>query len=210
MKLGEKVKSIKMFGLAALAALMAMAFVGASSAMAEATQLCSGDPTGSGCGTSITHVHESTLPGEANQAILLSNILNVKCDVLYLGDTLGSLANSGIKLVIHGHFTYTNCNNSCTVTEESTNSLVEVEKRVHETASVVGSGEVRVHCGFFINCVYNFVGLEATAHGPLLSNEINGDATILGQEMNKVEGFCPEHVFLDIKTTPLTATYIGS
>jgi hypothetical protein len=199
-----------MFGLAALAALMAMAFVGASSAMAEATQLCSGDPTGSGCGTAVTHVHETTLAGTTNQATLLSSVITVKCDVLYLGDTLGSLANAGSKLVIHGHFTYSNCNNSCTVTEESASALVEVEKTGHETASVIGSGEVRVHCGFFINCVYNGVGLEGTAHGPLLSSETNGDVSLTGQETNRVSGFCPEEAFLDIKTTPLSATYIGS
>jgi hypothetical protein len=204
------VKSVKMFGLAALAALMAMAFVGASSAMAEATQLCSGDPTGSGCGTAVTHIHEATLAGVANQATFLNSIITVKCDALYLGDTLGSLANAGSKLVIHGHLTYTNCNNSCTVTEDSADSLLEVEKTGHEAASVTIEAEVHVHCSFFINCVYNGIGLIGTAHGPLLTSETNGDSMILGQKLWIVEGFCPEQTFLDIETTPLSATYIGS
>src|SRR5436190_2230106 len=107
-----------MLGLVALAALMAMAFVGASSAMAENTTLCSNDSEES-C-TEITHVHETTLAGEANQATLLSSVINVKCDVLFLGDTLGP----GEPLLIHGHFTYSNCNNSCVVTEESADSLI--------------------------------------------------------------------------------------
>jgi hypothetical protein len=195
-----------MLGLAALAALMAMAFVGASSAMAESTQLCSGDPTGSGCGTAVTHVHETTLAGEANQGILLSKVIDVRCDVLFLGDTLGL----GAPLIIHGHFTYSGCSGGCVVTEESADSLIEVLKLSHETADVTGEGEVRVHCGFFINCVYNGEELKATAKGPLLSSETNGEATINGQETNRVSGFCPEHAFLDIKTTPLVATYIGS
>src|SRR5436190_6692057 len=160
-----------MFGLAALAALMAMAFVGASSAMATTTALCSND-SASAC-TEITHVHETTLAGEANQATLLSSVINVKCDVLFLGDTLMTEG----PLLIHGHFTYTNCNNSCVVTEESTDALIEVARTAHETASITGEGEVRVHCGFFINCVYNGEGLAGVAKGKLLSSETNGESS---------------------------------
>ena len=192
-------KSIKMFGLAALAALMAMAFVGASSAMAGNTQLCSSEA----CGTAVTHVHETTLSGA--KATLLSSVINVTCDVLCLGDTLGL----GAPLIIHGDFTYTNCNNgNCTVTEVSSDALIEVLRLSHETVDVTGEGEVNVHCGFFINCTYNGEGLEGSAKGPLLSTESNGDVSISGQETSLVSGFCPEHAFLDIKTTPLSATYI--
>ncbi len=56
-------KLIKMFGLAVLAALMAMAFVGTGSAMAESTSLCTEDPgEGKACpeGKSLTHLHETT------------------------------------------------------------------------------------------------------------------------------------------------------
>jgi hypothetical protein len=198
------VKSVKMFGLGALAALMAMAFVGASSAMAESTQLCSGDPTGGGCGTAITHVHEATLP--ASQEVMLSSVINVQCDLLFLGDTFGSL---GAPLTIHGHFTYSSCSNNCTVTELSASSFINVLKVAHETAVTSIETEVTVSCGFFIKCTYNGIGLEGTVHGPLLSIETNGETTLSGQETERVSGFCPEHAFLDIRTTPLSATYIG-
>src|SRR5436190_10340054 len=89
-------------------------------------------------------------------------------------DTLGL----GAPLVIHGKFTYSNCNNNCVVTEESADALINVLKTGHETASVSGEGEVRVHCGFFINCVYNGEELEATAKGPLLANETNGETSL--------------------------------
>jgi hypothetical protein len=205
----NQVKPIKMLGLAALGALLAMAFVGVSSAMAGTTKLCSTDvetlAEENSCGA-VTHVHETTLSGEANQATLLSSVINVKCDVLFLGDTLGE----GAPLVIHGEFTYTNCNKgSCTVTEESLDSLIEVLRTSHETASVTGEGEVNVHCGFFINCTYNGEGLEGSGKGPLLSSETNGEVTLTGQETSRVSGFCPESAFLDIKTTPLSATYLG-
>ena len=190
-----------MLGLAALAALLAMAFVGASSAMAGNTQLCSSEA----CGTAVTHVHETTLSGA--KATLLSSVINVTCDVLFLGDTLGE----GAPLVIHGNFTYTNCNSgNCTVAEESADSLIEVLRTGHETSSVTGEGEVNVHCGFFINCTYNGEGLESTGKGPLLSSETNGEVSLSGQETSRVSGFCPESAFLDIRTTPLSATYIGT
>jgi len=204
----NQVKPIKMFGLAALAALLAMAFVSASSAMALTTQLCPSDPTSEmvseeSC-KAVTHVHETTLSGA--KANLLSSIINVTCDVLFLGDVLGT---SGEPLIIHGHFTYTNCNNgSCTVTEVSSDALIEGSATGHDTGSVTGEGEVNVHCGFFINCTYNGEGLEGTGKGPLLSSETNGSVTLTGQETSRVSGFCPESAFLDITTTPLSAGYI--
>jgi hypothetical protein len=211
-KKGGKVKSIKFFVFAALAALMAMAFVGGSSALAEATRLCTGDPSGSGCGTTVTHIHEPTLPGEANKMIVLSSVITVKCDTLYLGDTLGSLANSGTKLVIHGSFTYTNCSSNCTEPEEEgtgSSSLIELEKAGHEIANVTVTTEIRIICGMFINCLYKAEGIVGTAHGPLLSTETNGDITLTGQSLHRVSGICSEEAFLDIKTTPLSAMYIG-
>jgi hypothetical protein len=190
------VKSIKMFGLAALAALMAMAFVGASSAMATTTSLCTGDT--SGCG--VTHVHEESV----GKAKLLSSI-TVECNVLFLGD---ALSGSGSPLVIHGKFTYTNCG-SCVVKEESASAKIEILKEGHETAKVTGEGLVHVECSGFIDCSYNGVGLKGTAKGPLLSTQKNGEVTISGQTTNKETGgfLCPATSKLDITTTPLTATY---
>jgi hypothetical protein len=209
------VKPIKMLGLAALAALMAMAFVGASSAMAsEPTSLCKEDPAVGGTGLhavcpadkQFTHVHDTTLTGK--KATLLSSVINVECDVLFLGDVLSSLVEPPNKLVIHGHFTYTNCNSGCEVTEESEDALIEVLKTAHELAEITGKGEVRVHCGIFINCVYNGTGLKGHGLGPLLSEELKGDIKISEQVTNRVSGFCPETAKLDILTTPLEHTYI--
>ena len=61
-------RSIKMLGLAALAALIAMAIVGASSAMAGNTALCkvmagAGEDEGCAAGQLASHVHEETLTG---------------------------------------------------------------------------------------------------------------------------------------------------
>jgi len=194
-------KSIKMFGLAALAALMAMAFVGASSAMAEHTALCSND--GSPC-TAVSHVHEtSTAKGK-----LLAGSITVECDVLFLGDST-NFSEEGAPLTIIGNFTYTNCG-SCTATEENGPAAVTVLRTGHETSTVTGEGLVHVNCSG-LNCRYNGEGLEGTGKGPLLSTAANGEVTISGKETAKESGlFCPTTSKLDLTTTPLSATYLAS
>jgi hypothetical protein len=119
-------KSIKLIGLTALAALMAMAFVGASSAMAENTALCKADEEPCLFSNQISHVHEVTLAGAP--ATLLSSAGNVTCSALFLGDVLATVTHKVIKegkeevvalsylgtekekvqhpIVIHGHFAY--------------------------------------------------------------------------------------------------------
>jgi hypothetical protein len=210
------VRTIKLIGLTALSALAAMAFIGASSAMAETTALCNVDPVGTEicpAGNLVSHVHEESV----GKATLLSSSLNVECNVLFLGDTkvlnakgeliAGSLGNP---LHIVGTFTYTNCNNSCTVTEVNGPSDITVLKLGHELADVTGKGEVKLNCLFgFVKCVYNGTGLKGHGLGPLLtSGSANGEVRIEGQETHIVSGSCPEKAFLDILTTPLTATYI--
>jgi hypothetical protein len=212
------VKPIKMLGLAALAALMAMAFVGASSAMAESTALCKEDAvllTGEACpaGKLISHVHETTLTGAPG--LLLSSIVEILCDVLFLGDVT-SANNLGSPLEVLGKFTYSNCmtasNGSCTVTETSTDIKLSILKLGHELADVnpqgIG-GSVNAHCGFLINCTYDGEGLEAHGLGPLLASETNGQTRIEEKVTHRVSGVCPETAKLDLLTTPLEATSIG-
>jgi hypothetical protein len=198
---------IKMLGLAVFAALMAMAFLGASSAIAEETQLCKTDESPCKEANVVKHVHEETLAGA--KAKLLSSLGTVECKALFLGDSLGL----GAPLVIHGTFSYSECkrgSENCTATEVNPDSLIQLLGEGHETAKVTGEGEVNVHCGFFINCTYNGEGLTATAKGPLLSTEANpnGEATISEQSLKRITGLCPETGKLDIATTPLEKTYI--
>jgi RHS repeat-associated protein len=194
----------KLFGLAFVLIATSVVSFTASSASAEMTTLCGGDPSGSGCGSAVTHVHETTLAGV--KAKLLTSIVNVECDVLFLGNTVEPL---GEPLFILGNLTYTSCG-SCTVEETGEGVLVEVLKLGHETADVTGEGEIHVNCSG-LNCYYSEEGLLGTAKGPLLSSETNGQVQILEQKVTKVKGlFCPSTSKLDITTTPLSATYIGS
>jgi hypothetical protein len=200
------VKLIKTLGGATLAVLMTMGSVGTSSAMAEKTMLCGVD--GLTCASPITHVHEATLAG--HPAELLSSLGTIKCDALFLGDTV---AGTSAPLKITGSFTYSNCKRgteSCTAKEEGGPSIIQVLKEGAETTKVTGEGEVKLVCGIFISCKYNGEGLKGIDKGPLLSSETNGSVALSEQETHKVSGICPSTAKLDITTTPLSATYITS
>jgi hypothetical protein len=139
----------------------------------------------------------------------LSSIIDVECEILVLGDTL--LLTLGSPLLIQGKFTYSKCNNNCTITEENGPALIKILRTGHEAASVTGEFEIYVHCGFFIDCRYNGEGLEGLGLGPLLSWETNGEVWLQSQELNRTSGsFCPETSLLDLITKPLSATYISS
>jgi hypothetical protein len=196
-------KLVKTLVLAASAALMAMALVGAPSALAEPTGLCSTDASeASPCESVITHVHEVSV----GKALLLTSILTVECTVLFLGD----VTKEGSPLTIEGNYTYTNCG-SCEATEKSgTHSNVQILKLGHELADVTYTGEEHIVCSGFIDCTYKGEGLTGHALGPLLSPEANGETVIKEQARTKVAGgfLCPKTAKLDITTTPLSATYI--
>ena len=205
-----------MLGLTALAALMAMTFVGTGSAMAESTALCKEDAvllSGEVCPEAkrISHVHEVSV----GKGVLLSSLVTIECEVLFLGDVT-SANNLGAPLVISGNFTYpmTGCETTggtlCTVTETSASATIEVLKTAHELAEVKGTAEVNAQCGIFINCTYNGVGLLGHGLGPLLSSSLNGNVGLSEKTTNKIGGFlCPKTAKLDLTTTPLEHTYIA-
>lgn len=190
-------KSIKVFSVIALTTLTVMAFAGASTAMAESTALCTTDENPCEAIHRMESVHEVSV-GKAK----LLTVINVECNVLFLGK-VESANNLGSPLAIIGNFTYTNCG-GCEVEEENGPTEIKVLRESHETASVTGEGLVHVNCPGLINCSYNGVGLKATAKGPLLATQENGEVIISEQTTNKETGgfLCPKKAKLDITMTP--------
>jgi hypothetical protein len=201
----------KIAGLVAMA-VMAMAFLGASSAMAETTALCKADENPCSAGNIVTHVHETTLAGA--KAILLAKP-EVKCDVLFLGDALNS--GLGNPLVLHGNLTYSNCEGGCTAVEENGPTELKVLREASELAKVTsgtgtGAGLVHLECPGGVDCFYVGSGLVGHALGPLTAGvETNGQVSLSDQTVAEEDPsfFCPDSGKLDIKTTPLSATYIA-
>jgi len=203
-------KAIKMIGLTALTALLAMAFVGASSAMAESTSLCSADEVPCSAANQLGSEHKTSV----GKAKLLTSVGTIECDVLFSGTIATKLASP---LVISGSFLYTKCevgSSACTATEENGPSEIKVLKEGHETAKVTGEGLVHVLCAGFIDCTYIGTNLVGTAKGPLLSAQVpdNGEVSLQEQPLTKVAGsfFCTKTAKLDITMTSLTATYISN
>jgi hypothetical protein len=201
-------KPIKMLGLAALAALMAMAFVGASSAMAESTSLCKTEESPCTGSNIITHVHEVTASG-AKAKILPLDKSTIECAVLFLGDTRTS--GLGNPLYIDGSFTYTNCTFFCSITEQNGPASLAVLKTGSELAEVAYSFLIHVNCFGIVVCTYVGTGLEGHGLGALTSTP-NGAVSLSGQELvvdpETSDPECPDDAFLDITTKPLIATYI--
>ena len=196
-------KAIKLASLVALVALAAMALLGASSAMAETTGLCKVDNENPCTNNPTINVHVESV----GKATLISSGLTAECNVLFSG-----IVKLGNPTTITGGFTYSNCNNSCSVTEVNGPAVISVLKLGHELADVTGKGQVKLTCFLgYINCVYDGTGLLAHALGSLLSlGSGNGEVRIEGQKVNPVSGVCPFEAYLSLLVTPLTATYISS
>jgi hypothetical protein len=202
------VKAIKIIGLAALTALMAMAFVGASSAMAETTALCKVDETPCEAENQVDSLHETSV----GKAKFLTSLFTTECNALFSGTVATKLANP---LVISGNFTYTNCKlgeSICTLTEENGPAEIKVLKEGHETAKRTLEYLVHLKCGTSIDCSYTGTNLVGTVKGPLLSTLTTGEVTFSEQAATKEAGglLCPKTSKIDITTTPLSATYISS
>jgi hypothetical protein len=186
----------------ACAAIVALA-IGAGWASAGSTTLCSSHEEGAlSCqaGNDVSHVHFVD-----PAAVLLTNVLNVSCNVLFLGDGLGL----GTPLVIHGAFSITGCNNGCTITDLSGGLLL-----VLETAS--GLSEVtgdnfleRMLCIGVINCEYD--GKTLIGHGLDATASDDGLVTLHKQTVSRASGLlCPEITELDALLESLTPLYIKS
>jgi hypothetical protein len=197
-------KPIKMFGLAALVGLLAMAFAGTSSAMAGSTALCRADESTCAAVNLLGHPHATTLSGK--KAKIVSSGPSTECDVLFLGDAETNLASP---LVISGSFTYSNCTNNCTILEENGPATIEALKSGQETANLTLEFLIHMTCSG-IHCYFSGV-LEGVAKGPLLSLETSGEELFKEAVLSKEKGFfCPATAQLDAAGTPLTARYIAS
>ena len=194
-------KPIKMRGLATLAALTAMAFVGASSAMAGSTSLCEVEESPCASGNRITHAHYESL-----DHIFYLSFVTAECESLFLGDALNS--GLGAPVIFHGNYTYV-CLEECTMTEENGPGLMEFLRTASELA--VAGYRVLVHVVCGLNCRYDGEGLTAHALGPLLSGMLRGEVVLEEQEVHKESGlFCPSTGNLDFLVEPLVHTYIST
>jgi hypothetical protein len=213
------VKFIKMIGLASVAAVAAMAFIGASSAMAGNTALCSSNEGGAetcAAGNQVATVHFV-----AKNGILLtgSSSSDVTCkEALLSGNVLGLAAPQQVHPTA---LTYSGCTTffglvSCTVTTTHF-GLLDALKTGATVGTVVdlASGgaftEVHVECANgSINCTYK--GENLTGNAESASGANNGTVSYEKAAVTKVAGgsACPTTAELDATFISLTAVYLKS
>jgi hypothetical protein len=199
---------IKMLGLAVIAAAVAMAFAGASSALAESTALCAEDSAGSTCpsGKLVSHVH---MVDPALQ--MLNSIQNFTCEVLYLGN-IENPTLLGNPLEAIGKLTITNCAAGCEVKEVSSEGEGNILKTGTELATITMEGEVLAKCALVLHCVYNAKKLVGHVLGGLTTNAAErGHLTFSNAPVEKVSGLlCPNNTSMDALFESLEKFYIRS
>ncbi len=169
-------KSIKTLGIAAVLAVVAMAFLGTSSAMAGNTAMCSSNVGGElACPPEkqVTSFHAVAL-----NSGFLTSVGNVTCkEALAEGSVLGLDAPQISHLT---KFNWTSCTSSlggaCTVTTTKLGLILFLKTAANLGTVVYDNLIFRIVCAPFIDCEYTPVGethlLGSTL--PLLGGESNG------------------------------------
>lgn len=186
---------LKMFGLTAMAAVAAMAFIGASSASATSTVLCKVNQLVCPAGEAYT----GAVAALAVNPVLLTSTGNVECNHSVIeGNALGL----GSPLV--GHITniaFTgNCHIGVTPCEIETvkkGTLLLLKTGPNAGVAESHNNEVLVNCGLVIHCTYG--GLFST---PALGyNDVTGElATVHANQVavGKIGGLlCPATALWD-------------
>lgn len=201
-----------MFGLAAIAAVAAMAFIGATSASASSTQLCKKDtagvaPSAAEC-ERITSVHAESVGHLKLVTKSILGTITVECDGL-LQATLPSTLASPLTTTA-ATLTYSGCLNGCEakVIKQGTVSTLFLSL-ANEQFDVTGANfEVLANC-LGIHCVYNAEKLVGKGTGPLSTASGFGEVVYTNAPATKVSGtFCPETSLLTGTFRDLTKNYV--
>lgn len=212
---------IKVLGLSAVAAMAATAFIGVSSASANATNIVLCETAELECEPNNQYPNPSTIVGHAENPKLLGSFGTVECERSLAQVTLLNKLSS----LIVGHILSLsfegNCHlggTACTVTVNEVAAL-SFTKNGPLSGSAIGIGllltgqptmltKVNVHCGFLINCTYD----DSTA--PLLSvTSSAGGVTRMIANKTTLTGtgfLCPETSEWDATYVALGTMYVES
>jgi len=198
------VRLVKTFPLAALIAVVALALLGATTASATNTQLCTAH-TGLGCLSSTNAVHLVLDTGTVGK--LLSSLITVLC--LGVLVEASALALGSPQAAHTTALSYTGCgtgsaHNNCTVTVEELPLSNLLKTGLDEGVLEVTNGKALLICANLgIKCVYDLAGTELAAGGGHLSAE-ETETVELGGKF-----FCPDEGFLDGLLEALSPTYVA-
>jgi hypothetical protein len=221
---------IKTLGLAAMAAMVAMAFVGASTASASSEQIVLCKVAELECKN--PYPNPTTLYGHGEKPLALTSIGTIECEnstaeVTLLNQLSERPTGHILTFTLEGNCKLGSTKCAVTVIELGGASAVHGSNPLEAIVTAeplileVEGKKVEMHtsanikCGFFVNCTYTLDGIEAA----VTSNEA-GEVTMEAKETNmtKSKGICPEiakmdaiYKVVDRETfEPLTGLYIES
>jgi hypothetical protein len=200
-------KIVKVFSLAAVAAIVVLAFVGTSSTLASGSFLLCKKAELECKNPWLTPV---TWVGHATKPKLLTNIGTIECDKSLIELTLLQTQLAKLQLAHILSLTFEgNCHlgaTKCTVTVERLGGMSVTHgpnplEWVGILAKLISNTAKTLKCGFLLNCAYEVEEgeVETTA-----TNNAEGEVTMVANEaeLNTSSGFCPEISKLDV-------TYVG-
>lgn len=187
--------SLKLFGLAAITAAAIVGSIGAGTAAASQTQICSTPGNGQGiCTTGSESEYNGQITATEVSTVLTSNIANVTCHWHFTLEPTGSTGTPGVPVHII-QWLLTACKTStgtkCTATTKNLPYPGTITASTLTYSDAIGAG-VKLECGFLINC--EFLTKDAVA-------EVDHDDTAI-LKFNEVAltrsgGFCPSTAAFD-------------
>jgi hypothetical protein len=212
---------IKSIGLAALAALAVMTFVGVTPASAGSTALCAAheDPCLKNSLRSVHLANVGTLPQ------LLSSLATILClNVLAVAEA--DKGSTGTPLHLQTTLSFTGCGTNAAHTDCTVTVLEQPAQNLLKTALNKGTlspdpaqpGLVNLNCmiGFNVNCDYSGSELSFPVEGAAGGGVGNGMITAatmpakISKALGGVKFLCPSNSTLDFLLEPLEPIYIVS
>ncbi|HEY7949736.1 MAG TPA: hypothetical protein VID51_02760 [Solirubrobacterales bacterium] len=193
-------KLIKMFGLAALAAVATMALVGATSASATTTQLC---PTHTGLICGVVNVHQVLKAGTVGELLALIDVLCLSFLVEATASGLGNPQQIHATSQTFGGCGTGSTHNNCTVTVQEQPLSNLLKTGLDQGVLTATNGRTRLVCSNIgLDCVYDLEGIEFNVGaGHLTATETV--TTELGGKF-----FCPDEGLLDALLETLGNIYL--
>jgi len=201
-------RSIKMLGLAMIAAIAATACLGASSAVAMNTALCK---TNEGGALSCAEANQyKTIHAVATDPVILNGVANLLCASSLLEAKLLGLAAPQIGHVTS--LTWSECKAGsfpCTITTKTLGLLLFLKTAVNLGEMQFHEMTLLVKCSLLFECLYEglptFHLLGAEGFGDEANNGgFRGKETPLASPLDA----CPPEIFLDIFWGALEPVYI--
>lgn len=196
-------RSLKLFGLAALVAVALTAAIGVAGASALTTQICS--TVGNGDGKCTTANNEAEYDGLITatevSTVLTTNVTNVTCHWHFTLEPASSTGVPSVPVNIIEWFV-TGCKTSsgtaCTAKTINLPYQGSLSASTFTISDASGAG-VQLTCGFLINCTFSTKDAEG---------EVDHDDTAIlqfkGVALERSGGFCPATALLDAEA-PVTS-----